>query len=568
MTNERVVTDPARRNAGRRSRIFLLLAVVVVYGSLFASYRIGVDRGFPEAIGTGGWGRMLFAFGAAIAQMRHGGYGYTIPGPIETILTYAGLTGDAKILGDLGTKFPDNLRNPVLIDAGIEKAVRFNSPIDPNEGVRGSGGDDLGLVDYVRFSFGVFGYRLRSLYLAYFAIVAISASAFMYTFRSRPGLLAVLIVISAAHALLFSSSILDRDNLSSIADPRFLSVLAIIPCLHLACLLLTKAPATRVDIALALLQSIILVFAVWIRATAIWTIMVLVTLAVGVAVILMLNRRFKLRHMWSLGVLLAVWLAHAVWTSIVLHPVYRAKGEITHHVIWQAIFYQLQFHPQWRQKYGAEYDNAVLDELPALAASKYLIRHPPPNPDKVYLTEDRKYLKVAAGETYVRKAFLEFLARDPTFVLETYFVHVPIKLLFILGPMQITAQSEYLGIRPANVFFGWLTDSVPPGWQYAGIMRSLNRNSPAEFTLLGLTFFILAGFLATERADRRLFARCVVLVTAAFLVSLLPVLPAPDIQVVADQYFLLLAALGSWIVLGLCAGMRTCIRLRRARRNI
>jgi hypothetical protein len=99
-------------------------------------------------------------------------------------------------------------------------------------------------------------------------------------------------------------------------------------------------------------------------------------------------------------------------------------------------------------------------------------------------------------------------------------------------------------------------------------MRSLNRNSPAEFTLLGLTFFILAGFLATERADRRLFARCVVLVTAAFLVSLLPVLPAPDIQVVADQYFLLLAALGSWIVLVLCAGMRTCIRLRRARRNI
>jgi hypothetical protein len=67
-----------------------------------------------------------------------------IPGPVETILTYAGLTGDAKILADLGTKFPDNLRNPALIDAAIDKAVRFEAPINPDYGVRGSGGDDLG----------------------------------------------------------------------------------------------------------------------------------------------------------------------------------------------------------------------------------------------------------------------------------------------------------------------------------------------------------------------------------------------------------------------------------------
>ena len=78
-----------------------------------------VGRGFPDTIGTGAWGRALFAFGAAIAQMRHGAYGYAIPGAIETVLIYGGLTGDSKILADLGTKFPDNLRNPDLIDAAI-----------------------------------------------------------------------------------------------------------------------------------------------------------------------------------------------------------------------------------------------------------------------------------------------------------------------------------------------------------------------------------------------------------------------------------------------------------------
>jgi hypothetical protein len=561
MTHEMVATDRAQRNAQRRLHIFMLLAVAAVCGALFASYRIGVERRFPETIGTGAWGRMLFAFGAAIAQMRHGGYGYTIPGQTEAILIHAGLTGDAKILADLGMKFPDNLQNPVLIDSAIQKAVRFNSLVDLRHSVRGSGGDDLGLVDYVRLSFGVFGYWLRSLYLAYFAILAISALAFMYAFRSRPGLLALLVVISAAHALLFSSSILDREKLGTIADPRFLSVLAIIPCLHLASLLITKASATRVDIVLALLQSIILVFAVWIRATANWAIMALIILAVSIAVTLALNRRFELRHMWSFGVLFAVWLVHAVWTSIVLHPIYGEKGEITHHVIWHGIFYQLQFHPQWRWKYAAEYDNAALDGLPALAARKYLMRHPPAAPDKIYLTEDRKHLKVAAAETYIRKAFFEFFATDPKFVLETYFIYVPIKLLFILGPMEITAQGKY-------AFFGRPTGSVPPGWHQAGVMRSLTRNSPAEFTLLGVAFLILAGFLATEPSDRRLFTRCVLLVTVVFLVSLLPVLPAPDVQVVADQYFLLLAALGAWIVLLLCVGMGACIRLGRARRKM
>jgi hypothetical protein len=555
MSSETVVTDRARQNA-RRSRFFVLLTVAAVCGTLFASYRIGVDRGFPETIGTGAWGRALFAFGAAIAQMRHGGYGYAIPGAIETVLTYSGLTEDAKILANLGTKFPDNLRNPALIDAAIDKAVRFDAPINPDQGVRGSGGDDLGLVDYARLSFGVFGYRLRSLYLAYFAIFAISASAFVYAFRSRPGLLAILVIICAAHVFLFSSSILDRHNLSAISDPRFLSVLSVIPCLHLACLLVTRSPATPVAITLALLQSIVLVFAIWIRATAIWTIMALSMLALGVAATELLKRRLALRHMWSFGVLLAVWLVHAFWTSIALHPVYREKGEISHHVIWHGIFYQLQFNPQWRERYGAEYDNAVLDELPAVAARKYVTRHPPADPDQVYLTEDRKYLKVAAAETYVRKAFFEFLASDPKFVLETYLIHIPIKLFFILGPMQISAQSTYLGIHPAYVFFGPLTELVAPDWQYVGVLGSLNRNSAVEFMLLCLIFFVLAGFLVTETEDRRLLQRCVLLLTAGFFVSLWPVFPAPDIQVVADQYFVLLLALGGWAVLALCAAMR------------
>jgi hypothetical protein len=81
-------------------------------------------------------------------------------------------------------------------------------------------------------------------------------------------------------------------------------------------------------------------------------------------------------------------------------------------------------------------------------------------------------------------------------------------------------------------------------------------------------FLVLAGLLATEVADRRLFTRGILLVTAAFFISLLPVLPAPDIQAVSDQYFLLLTALGSWMVLALRLGMRGFLRLRGSAQGI
>jgi hypothetical protein len=522
-------------NRAKTARLFLWLAVAIVSVSLIAAFRLGVERGFRDTIGNESWGRILFGVGAAITQMNHGGYGYTISNVIETILTYGGLTGNSKILADLGTKFPDNLRNSTLINTAIEKAVHFKWPFDPNEGIRGSGGDDLGFVDYVRVSFYLFGYRLQSLYFTYFVIFGISALAFIYAFRARPALVTFLVIVCAAQVFLFSSSIFDAESLGSISDPRFLSALGIIPGAHLACLVLTRSWPTRSNIALGLLQSLILVFAFWIRASAIWIIFGVLVLSAVIVVQDIRMRRLKVRSMWSLGILLAVWALQMLWASIGVHPIYKEKGEIPHHVVWHAVFYQLQFHPEWAEKYAAEYDNAKFDELPAVAAKKYLTRHPDAASAAIYLTEDKEHFKIAAAETYTRKAFFEFLVNDPKFVLEAYFVYSPITVFQILGPL----------INPSMT-----------GSRTAGLMRSLDRNSVAEYALLGITLFLLAGFLAIENVERQLFARCALIITAAFFVSVLAILPAPNRTTMGDQYFLLLIVLSSWSVLALCAVIR------------
>src|SRR5262249_12731318 len=234
----------------KTARLFLWLAAAIVCLCLLATFRIGVDRGFRDSIGDGNWGRILFGVGTAITQMDHGGYGYALSTVIETILKYGGLTDEPKILAPLRVELPSNVRDPALINVAIDKAARFEWPFNPEEAIRGSGGDDLGFVDYVRLSFLVFGHKIESLYYTYFLIFGVSAAVFLWTFRSRPALLMLLVITSVAQTILFASNLLASDNLGSISDPRFLSIMATVPGLHLGCLLLDRSRPSIINIAL------------------------------------------------------------------------------------------------------------------------------------------------------------------------------------------------------------------------------------------------------------------------------------------------------------------------------
>jgi hypothetical protein len=515
----------------RRDRYFRWLAISIICVALFASFRIGLVRGLSDSIGQASWGRVLFAVGAAVTEMEHGGYGYTTSNVVETVLIYAGLVSDSEILAKLGTKFPDNLKNTPLMNAAIDKAVHFKWPFNPNEQVRGSAGDDLGFVDYTRLSFYLFGFKISSLYFTYFVIFGISVSAFVHAFRDRPNRLALIVVICVANGLVLASGLMNPDKLGALADPRFLSILAIVPGLHLCCLMLDEPAPSSKNAALAVLQSLILIFAFWIRASAIWVIFATILLAVILTIHELRSHKFKLLRLWSIGIFAGIWTLQALYVSIVLHPVYKQKGEITHHVLWHSVFYPLQFHPKWNAKYAAQYDNATFDVLPQTAAIKYLLRNPPSDPDSVYLTPDRKYLRVSAAETYIRAAFFEFLFNDPKFVLEALFIYNPIRMTRILTDLLNSTRPYFV----------------------------------LPYFAIGSVFLIMAGFLTAVDAEWRRFRGGVLLVTAAFFVSLLPVLPtAPDYTTVGDQYFMLLVMLGSWAMFGMCAGLRGCAGLVRS----
>jgi len=498
------------------------LLIVVIAGVIFASFRIGLVRDFDDRLSNESWGRMLFGIGAAITQIDYGGYGYTVSAPVEGTLMQGGLTDDPAILSRLGTQFPDNLHDAKLIDTAIAMAARLPFPVSPDTGVRGATDDDVGLADYVTLSFRLFGHRLLGLYLFYFVVFISSVGIFLATFHRLARALVLLLAVCGAHVYVLGSNIFDPNYLGSLTDPRFLSVLGIVPGLHLACVLLFRLPLSRGNVAGAIAQSVILFFVVSVRSSAVWAAVAIVALGVVLLFSELWARKKLAPGSWGLAVLLTVGLVYTVHLSRSLHPVYKTDGALGYHGLWHALFYQLQQNRDWQEKYAASYGNAVGDTLPQMAAQKYVLQHPPSPSEDIYLTPGHTLMKPRARETYIRKAFLEFVANDPKFVIATLAGNVG---------------------RAGTVLMSFL--------------RSLGRHPFQLGLIVAGAFMAGAAILASDAAGRRILAQAPLLLTGGFLVSLLPnLVSVQGIKLMSDPCLMLLATLIAWIVFGATEALR------------
>ncbi len=476
--------------------------MVVILVTLFATFRVGLDRGFDHTIGIEAWGRVLFGVGAAISDLVYGVKGYVVDRVVETLLQTGGLTGDNGILTALGYPFPANLQNAAVIDGAIQSAIHFPHVTTD---VRGAGGDDLGYVDFVKIAFCLFGPRLISLYLTYFVLLIVPIVVFVVAFRKHAACLSCLATVVIAHLLVFSSALLDvgPNTLGSPIDPRFLSLLVVVPGLHFALAMLFRMPPTPRNVALGVVQAAMIVLACWIRFSAIWAPLGLIVLAA----VLFLRVRSP-RPLWGLGILALLWAAHALYVGQTLSPVYANDGEPTRHVVWHSIFYSLQFNPAWANTYAPRYDNATGDELSLVVTRKYLERHPPVDPASAYdpVTHSVKWSTIEAS---VRGEFFEILAENPRYVIATFVKYKP---LYIAGELRFLSAS----LLPA---------------------------SPGRLMFVLALGAAVAASLAFSRADRRAFGATAILLVGAFVVSLLPnILTVPTRTVLADQFLMLLAA--------------------------
>jgi hypothetical protein len=412
------------------------LMAIFIFG---ATFRAGIDRGMDQLVSQEGYGRVLNAIAAVMTEQRFGQGGYALSNCIHEGLSRRGFTLDPEVGKQLAVDMPGNLHSALFLDRVLQDMQRDLPKLSDycglGDAVRGLGGDDVGYVDFAKIAFFLFGLQIRALYYLFFLIYGLTLlCALVERNRDRLGQVVLLTVAGMIYVSCYYSDFLVKPEPAgsgNMLNPRFIPVLAVIPSIHILIMLVDKASPDWRRIAIVVFQSGAIFFAIHMRVAAIWWAPAI--FAAAIALFLLSLKGLSTRcDSWRVAIhrgLTAQWPALIVLVVVFgglklvgwsLHPTYRQGGWVSYHTVWHAIYYSLQIHPQYVEKYGAYHEGKSGDEMPYAGALAYLKNHPEEDKPELYLTG--RALKYTALEHLDRLAFFEFLRRDPRFVFETFFI--------------------------------------------------------------------------------------------------------------------------------------------------
>jgi len=421
-------------NRSINTRVGFVLVTLIAFFLFGATFRTGIHYGMDHKVSWEAWGRVSQAISAIMTAERYGEGGYALSDLIFSELNARGFTGNPEVAQKLGKNVPENLQASFLDDV-LQRMWRDLPNISEHgrTGMRGLGADDIGYVDFVRVAFSMFGVHIRSLYYLFFVIYGVSLLlALVERAQDRVGQGVILITASIVYASCYYADFLllpEPQGSGNMMNPRFMPVLGLIPTVHILLVMVDGVRPQWPKVALLLPQAGFVFFAVHIRATAFWLVaalvlaMILLSLPLigdalrGKTSLRVLARRFLIAQWPAIMSLLIVFGGLQI-VSLSLHRSYKEGGWLQHHAIWHSIYYSLQFHPRFFEKYGAAHNGMVGDAMPIAAALAYVKEHPHEDKPEIYLVPG--HLKYSEMERLSKLAFFQFLQRDPWFVVEAF----------------------------------------------------------------------------------------------------------------------------------------------------
>jgi hypothetical protein len=388
-----------------------------------------------QSVGSQAWGRVATAIASVFTTAQQGVSGYPVSDCIFSELMKRGFTTNPAMLAPLELTAPDNLRAGHVLDRILQSTWR-DLPVLPTCPVRGFGADDIGYVDFARIAFWLFGVHIRAFYYLFFLIFgATLCLAVLERRNDRPGQIFLLATAALFYAVCFHTTQLSYEGLGhgNMLNPRFIVVFGLVPTLHLLLIAAERPPLTLSRLSVVAAQAVVVFFALHVRGTGAWYvaalgIAALATVAFGGSGEREGRRSLKwierLRSAWPSLLAIGIVIAGTSVVSLSLHPVYRQQGWLQHHALWHSIYYSLQYHPRFVERFGAMHNYADGDNMPHQGAAAYLRAHPEENSPDLYFPGTAT-LTYSAMESIVRRAFLAMVRQHPEFVFETFFVLKP-----------------------------------------------------------------------------------------------------------------------------------------------
>jgi hypothetical protein len=487
--------DVEKTRQGNVSRIvgsaLIALVAIFIFGAMF---RTGIYYGMDRKVAWEAYGRVLNAVGAILTELRYGEGGYAISDQVHWHLSQRGFTAEPDITKKLGITVPENFQATYLDDV-IQRMWRdlASLPEIGRQSIRGLGADDVGYVDFARLAFWTFGLHVRSFYYMFFVIMGTSLLlALVERARDRVGQIIILGTASIIYATCYYSDILllvEPTGSGNMMNPRFMPVIGLIPAVHILLMMVDGVRPQWHKVAIVLVQAGIVFFAVHVRATAVWLVVLLVLAMIVLALPLLregwrrkealrvLAGRFAAARWPALMAVLVVYGGLKV-VSLLLHPIYHQGGWLQHHAMWHSIYYSLQYHPKFVEKYGAAHFDMAGDAMPVGAALAYVKEHPEEDKPEIYLIG--KSLKYAEMERLSKLAFFQFLRRDPWFVLTAFNIKTVALFRIIGDETRLTWNSAPI----------WQRVALLCGFIFAGVLASRSSAGFQKLWMLAAAFSV------------------------------------------------------------------------------
>jgi hypothetical protein len=417
-------------------------------------------------------------------------------------------------------------RDKAALNAGLREASTVNTC---GSGLVMHPANDQGMIDFTRGAFQLFGIDVTSLYYFFFLLVSGSALLFVWShWRSYPACVLLFACVCAIYA--FMPSVVYTDpQLLSVGNPRFLSTVAIIPLFHILLFLVRPGFSVRWQDLMALIgQTALLAFAYAIRNSTIW-----MTATLGLVFAVLIARPALQAWRTRSLTLRAETMTRCAVVMVFVATLFGISGfrsiyltspcgaSLNSHVMWHNIFFGLSFNPEWRARFGADYDYADGDDLSFVAAKKYAVAHHLPyqtepsiwvnNPEtQSIMDEPMPFGSWQVYEKVMRAAVIEFALRNPGFTLKTFFIYKPAR------------------------FFNRLENTISLMW---------NDLTPLKTAVAAFMLVLLAGLQGRRHeADAVSYPLTAVLVTASFIMSAAPSFVAyPASSLISDQVYVAVA---------------------------
>jgi hypothetical protein len=261
-----------------------------------------------------------------------------------------------------------------LSNKAIQESIKLEDVA--SEGIFRQTVMDIGHVDYMSLAFKIFGYETESLLYLYFLLLFIVVSLFYSEFRTSNLAILILLLFLLAHYIVVAAVPVVGFQLDAVHNFRFLTVLAILPMIHISLIVLLRKKLNKLSFFVVLVQASVIIFAIWIRSSALWIMLFFAGLSLLTIVQIWIHRAQRSiddnggmfasvkqvfdqakNTLWPIFIALGLMVLMNTLKPYILDQSYYDGEAGQGHTFWEVVYQGLQTHPDIGNKYGkAEVD--------------------------------------------------------------------------------------------------------------------------------------------------------------------------------------------------------------------